>query len=165
MSLTFEGVLADRSTWRLENCSIGKTMDVIGTRSSMLILREAFYGTTRFDDFARRTKITDAIVAARLKELTDIGLFVKQPYREPGKRSRHEYLLTEKGRDLVPVVFALMQWGNKHLQDEDGGPLRLVERGTGEPVVIGPRTTSGKALDLEDLAIVAHGDWAGPPSD
>jgi DNA-binding HxlR family transcriptional regulator len=165
MSLTFEGVLADRSTWRLENCSIGKTMDVIGTRSSMLILREAFYGTTRFDDFARRTKITDAIVAARLKELTDIGLFVKQPYREPGKRSRHEYLLTEKGRDLVPVVFALMQWGNKHLQGEDGGPLRLVEHGTGEPVVIGPRTTSGKALDLEDLAIVAHGDWAGPPSD
>src|SRR5689334_5110894 len=105
MSLTFEGVLADRSTWRLENCSIGKSMDIIGTRSSMLILREAFYGTTRFDDFARRAKITDAIVAARLKELTDIGLFVKQPYREPGKRSRHEYLLTEKGRDLVPVVF------------------------------------------------------------
>ena len=102
MSLTFESVLADRSTWRLENCSIGKSMDVIGTRSSMLILREAFYGTTRFDDFARRTKTTDAIVAARLKELTDIGLFVKQPYREPGKRSRHEYLLTEKGRDLRP---------------------------------------------------------------
>lgn len=164
MSLTFEGVLADRSTWRLENCSIGKSMDVIGTRSSMLILREAFYGTTRFDDFARRTKITDAIVATRLKELTDIGLFVKQPYREPGKRSRYEYLLTEKGRDLVPAVFALMQWGNKHLQGEDGGPLRLVERGTGEPVVIGPRTASGRDLDLEDLAIVAHGDWAGPQS-
>ena len=164
MSLTFEGVLADRSTWRLDNCSIGKSMDIIGTRSSMLILREAFYGTTRFDDFARRTKITDAIVAARLKELTDIGLFVKQPYREPGKRSRYEYLLTEKGRDLVPAVFALMQWGNKYLQGEDGGPLRLVERDTGEPVVIGPRTVSGRDLDLEDLAIVAHGDWADPQS-
>lgn len=162
MSITFEGVLADRSTWRLDNCSIAKSMDVIGTRSSMLILREAFYGTTRFDDFARRTKITDAIVAARLKELTDIGLFIKQPYRVPGERSRYEYVLTEKGRDLVPAVFALMQWGNKHLQDEDGGPLRLVERGTGEPVVIGPRTVSGRALELEDLAIVAHGDWAGP---
>jgi DNA-binding HxlR family transcriptional regulator len=165
MAITFEGVLADRSTWRLENCSIAMAMDVIGTRSSMLILREAFYGTTRFDDFVRRTKSTEAIVATRLKELTDIGLFVKQPYREAGKRTRYEYLLTDKGRDLLPAVFALMQWGNKHLQGEDGGPLRLVERGTGEPVVIGPRTTSGKALDLEDLAIVAHGDWAGPPSD
>jgi DNA-binding HxlR family transcriptional regulator len=162
MALSFEGVLADRSTWRLDNCSIAKSMDLIGTRSSMLILREAFYGTTRFDDFARRTKITEAIVAARLKELTDIGLFIKQPYQEPGKRTRYEYLLTDKGRDLVPAVFALMQWGNKHLQGEDGGPLRLVERGTGEPVVIGPRTESGRVLDLDDLAIVAHGDWADP---
>jgi DNA-binding HxlR family transcriptional regulator len=162
MAITFEGVLADRRTWRLEKCSIAMAMDLIGTRSSMLILREAFYGTTRFDDFVRRTKSTEAIVARRLKELTDIGLFVKQPYREPGKRSRDEYLLTDKGRDLFPAVLALMQWGNKHLQAEDGGPLRLVERGTGEPVGIGPRTSSGRNLDLDDLAIVANGDWAAP---
>jgi DNA-binding HxlR family transcriptional regulator len=160
MPITFEGVLADRSTWRLDNCSIAMSMDVIGTRSSMLILREALYGTTRFDDFARRTRITDAIVATRLKQLTEIGLFDKQPYQEPGHRTRHEYLLTDKGRDLLPAVFALMQWGNKHLQGEDGGPLRLVERGTGEPVVIGPRTVSGRPVDVDDLAIVAHGDWA-----
>jgi DNA-binding HxlR family transcriptional regulator len=137
-------------------------MDVIGTRSSMLILREALYGTTRFDDFARRTRVTDAIVAARLKELTELGLFTKQPYREPGKRTRDEYHLTDRGRDLLPAVFALMQWGNKYLQAEEGGPLRLVERGTGEPVVIGPRTESGRNLDLDDLAIMANGDWAEP---
>jgi DNA-binding HxlR family transcriptional regulator len=92
------------------------TMDIIGTRSSMLILREAFYGTTRFDDFALRAKITDAIVATRLKELTDIGLFIKQPYREPGKRTRYEYLLTDKGRDLLPAVFAtscLSSWPSR----------------------------------------------------
>ncbi|MGY4765772.1 winged helix-turn-helix transcriptional regulator [Kribbella sp. CWNU-51] len=162
MAITFEGVLADRSTWRLENCSIALAMDVIGTRSSMLILREALYGTTRFDDFARRTRVTDAIVAARLKELTDLGLFTKQPYREPGRRTRDEYHLTDSGRDLLPAVFALMQWGNKYLQAEEGGPLRLVERGTGEPVVIGPRTESGRNLDFDDLAIVANGDWAEP---
>lgn len=162
MAVTFEGVLADRSTWRLDNCSIAMSMDVIGTRSSMLILREALYGTTRFDDFARRTKVTEAIVASRLRQLTELGLFVRQPYREPGKRTRYEYLLTDMGRDLLPAVFALMQWGNKHLQGEQGGPLRLVERGTGEPVEIGPRTRSGRSLDLDDLAIVAHGDWADP---
>ncbi|HEY4279302.1 MAG TPA: helix-turn-helix domain-containing protein [Conexibacter sp.] len=159
MALTFEGALADRSRWRLDNCSIAKTMDVIGTRSSMLILREALYGTTRFDDFARRTKITEAIVASRLKQLTDVGLFIKQPYQELGKRTRSEYLLTEKGRDLLPAVFAMMQWGNKYLQEEEGAPLLLVERGTGEPVVIGARTESGRELGLEDLAIVANGEW------
>jgi DNA-binding HxlR family transcriptional regulator len=158
MSITFEGVLADRSTWRVENCSIAMAMDVIGTRSTMLILREALYGTTRFDDFARRTKSTEAIVAARLKQLTDMGLFVKHPYRDEGKRTRHEYLLTQKGRDLLPAVFALMQWGNLYLQPEDGGPLRLVERGTGEAVAIEARTVSGKRLDIDELAIVANGD-------
>jgi DNA-binding HxlR family transcriptional regulator len=160
MSIAFEGVLADRSTWRLDNCSIARAMELIGTRSSMLILREALYGTTRFDDFVRRTKTTDAIVATRLKELSEVGLFTKAPYREPGKRTRYEYLLTDKGRDLLPAVFALMQWGNKYLQAEDGGPLRLVERGTGDPVEIRPRTRSGRDLELEDLAIVANGDWA-----
>lgn len=160
MPVTFEGALADRSTWRLENCSIAMAMELIGTRSSMVILREALYGTTRFDDFARRTRITDAIIAKRLKQLTDIGLFTKHPYREPGKRVRDEYLLTDKGKELLSTVFALMQWGNKHLQGEGGGPLRLVERGTGEPVVIGPHTESGREVDIDDLAIVANGQWA-----
>jgi DNA-binding HxlR family transcriptional regulator len=160
MSVTFEGVLADRSTWSLEDCSIAMTMDVIGTRSSMVILREALYGTTRFDDFVRRTKTTDAIIATRLKQLTDVGLFTKQPYREQGQRTRYEYLLTGKGKDLLPAVFALMQWGNKYLQPESGEPLRLVERGTGEPVRIVARSASGADLDLDDLALVANGGLA-----
>jgi DNA-binding HxlR family transcriptional regulator len=164
VAITFEGVLADRSTWRLENCSIALAMDLVGTRSSMLILREALYGTTRFDDFVRRTRSTATIVAARLKELSEIGLFTKEPYREPGKRTRYEYLLTDKGRDLLPVVFALMQWGNTYLQAEDG-PLRLVEKGTGEPVTIVARTISGRDLGLDDLAIVANGDWANSQHD
>lgn len=162
MAITFEGVLADRSRWQVQDCSIEKTLDVIGTRSSMLILREAMYGTTRFDDFARRTKMTEGIVASRLKELTDIGLFVKQPYQVVGKRTRDEYLLTDKGTALMPALFALMQWGDANLQDEHGGPLRLVERGTDEPVVIGARTVSGKALGLEDLAIIANPGWPAP---
>ena len=138
-------------------------MDVIGTRSSMLVLREALYGTTRFDDFVRRTHSTDAIVAARLKQLTGLGVFAKEPYREAGARTRYEYVLTDRGKELLPVVFGLMQWGNRHLQGEDGGPLRLVERSTGEAVVIGARTASGKPVDLDDLAITANGDWAVPP--
>ncbi|MGV9870956.1 winged helix-turn-helix transcriptional regulator, partial [Rhodococcus koreensis] len=70
-----DGFLADRDTWRATHCSIGKAMDVIGTRSAVLILREAYYGTTRFDDFAKRVGITEAVAASRLRELTAEGLF------------------------------------------------------------------------------------------
>jgi DNA-binding HxlR family transcriptional regulator len=159
MTIAFEDALEDRNTWRVENCSIAMSMEVIGTRSSMLVLREALYGTTRFDDFVRRTKSTEAIVAARLKHLTDAGLFEKQPYKEEGKRTRYEYVLTQKGSDLMPAVFALMQWGNRYLQP-DHGPLRLIERDTGATVVIGPQSESGKQLGVDDLAIAANGDWA-----
>jgi DNA-binding HxlR family transcriptional regulator len=159
MTIAFEDALEDRNTWRVESCSIAMSMDVIGTRSSMLVLREALYGTTRFDDFVRRTKSTEAIVAARLKHLTDAGLFEKQPYKEEGKRTRYEYVLTQKGSDLMPAVFALMQWGNRYLQP-DHGPLRLIERDTGATVVIGPQSESGKQLGVDDLAIAANGDWA-----
>lgn len=162
MSIKLNGVLEDRSAWRAENCSIAMTMEVIGTRSAMLVLREALYGTTRFDDFVKRTKGTDAIVAARLKQLTDIGLFEKRPYREEGRRTRYEYVLTPMGADLMPAVFALMQWGNRYLQPDDGGPLRLVRRGTDTSVIIGPHPESDTQLGIDDLEIVANGTWTEP---
>jgi DNA-binding HxlR family transcriptional regulator len=157
MAITFEGPLADRRTWQLanEDCSVARAIDVLGTRSTMLVLREALYGTTRFDDFVRRTHSTDAIVAARLKRLTELGVLVKEPYREPGVRTRFEYRLTDRGRDLLPIVFGLMQWGNTHLQP-DGGPFRVTDRGTGEPVTITATTPSGKTVDLDDLVLTAN---------
>ncbi|GAA5039932.1 winged helix-turn-helix transcriptional regulator [Actinopolymorpha pittospori] len=158
MPVTFEGALADRSTWRVNHCSIAMAMEVIGSRTAMLVLREALYGTTRFDDFVRRTQSTDAVVASRLKQLTALGALAKQPYREAGKRTRDEYHLTAKGRDLLPVVFGLMQWGSRHLQPDGHGPLTLVERGTGARVVIEARSEDGRSLDLDDLAIVANFD-------
>ncbi|NMO55409.1 helix-turn-helix transcriptional regulator [Actinoplanes sp. TBRC 11911] len=160
MSIIFEGNLADRSTWTLDDCSISMTMDAIGNRSTIVILREALYGTTRFDDFVRRTKTTDAIVATRLKHLTELGLLTKEPYQEPGQRTRYEYLLTDKGKDLLPALFALKQWGDKYLQPEGGEPLRLVERATGEPIEIVARSASATDLGLDELAIVANGALA-----
>ncbi len=127
-----DGFLANRDAWRPTQCSIGKAMDVVGTRSAMLILREAYYGTTRFDHFAERVGITEAVAAARLRELTAEGLFERRPYKEPGQRTRHEYVLTDKGRDLLPAVLALMQWGDRYLQGEGGGPLDLADDTNGE---------------------------------
>jgi DNA-binding PadR family transcriptional regulator len=84
-----------------------------------------------------------------------MGLFTKHPYRDEGQRTRNEYLLTEKGKDLLPALFALMQWGDKHLQPVGRGPVRLVERATGDPVRIVARGSSNADLRLDDIAIVA----------
>ncbi len=151
-AIKLEGVLADRSAWKTTRCSIGKAMEVVGTRSAMLLLREAFYGTTRFDDFAERVGITQAVAATRLKELTAAGLFEKRPYREAGQRTRHEYVLTEMGMDLLPAVLALMQWGDKYLQGR-GAPLTVVEQATDEPVHVQVRGKTGAVTEPDQLLI------------
>ncbi|KJK43273.1 transcriptional regulator [Lentzea aerocolonigenes] len=135
MPMQMSGPLAALDKWQPERCSIALALDVIGTRSALLLLREAFYGTTRFDGFVRRVGITEAVAAKRLKELVDAGLFEKRPYREPGARTRYEYVLTEQGSALLPVIVALMQWGDTYLQP-DGGPLQVVSASSGEPVTV-----------------------------
>jgi len=79
-----EQPLTDLSSWRADRCSLAKAIDLVGTRSAMLILREAYYGTTRFDGFASRVGITEAVAAKQLRRLTEAGLLTKQPYRELG---------------------------------------------------------------------------------
>lgn len=148
-----EGFLADRDAWQATHCSIAKAMEVVGTRSAILILREAFYGTTRFDDFAKRVGITEAVASARLRELTAEGLFERSPYQEPGQRTRHEYVLTEKGRDLLPVVLGLMQWGDKHLQGRRGAWMAMQDDETGEPVRVELRSESGREVALSELRL------------
>ncbi|NUT90956.1 MAG: helix-turn-helix transcriptional regulator [Saccharothrix sp.] len=151
MAMTLDGPLADRDRWQATRCSIGKAMEVVGNRTAMLLLREAFYGTTRFHDFATRVGVTEASAAARLRELVDIGVFEKRPYQEPGQRTRHEYALTDMGRDLLPAMLALMQWGDRHLQD-DGAPLRVVDT-SGSPVHVQVRGEDDRALTAEDLTV------------
>ncbi|MEJ2856154.1 MULTISPECIES: winged helix-turn-helix transcriptional regulator [unclassified Saccharothrix] len=151
MAMTLDGPLADRDRWQATRCSIGKAMEVVGNRTAILLLREAFYGTTRFHDFATRVGVTEASASARLRELVDIGVFEKRPYQEPGQRTRHEYVLTDMGRDLLPAMLALMQWGDRHLQN-DGGPLRVVDA-TGASVRVQVRGEDDRALTAEDLVL------------
>ena len=147
------GSLEPRSGWTADRCTIAKALDVIPTRSAFLILREAFYGTTRFDDFATRVGISEPVTAARLRELVDSGLLEREDYRDPGQRTRQRYRLTEKGTDLFPALVALMQWGNRWL-DDDGGPVELRHRDCGERVAVELRCDAGHpvALDAVDLA-------------
>jgi DNA-binding HxlR family transcriptional regulator len=115
-TLTLQGDLDPRGGWEARRCPIDAAMDVVGTRSAFLLLREAFYGTTRFDDFAQRVGISEPVAATRLKELVDAGLLERHPYREPGRRTRSEYRLTDMGSELFPALAALMQWGDRWLR-------------------------------------------------
>ncbi len=151
--MTLEGVLADRGAWKAERCSIKRALDVVGTRSAVLLMREAYYGTTRFDDFADRVGITDAVASARLRELVDAGLLERRPYREPGKRTRHEYVLTDAGADLLPVLLALWQWGDKHLAGEEGPPLLLSHSSCAAPLTVQVRCEEGHEVPLEEVSV------------
>src|SRR5262249_29847268 len=89
------------------HCPINQAMGLVGSRSAMLIMREAFYGTSRFDDFVQRVEMAPATASTHLRALTDAGLLQRRPYREPGGRTRDEYALTTAGADLMPVVLGL----------------------------------------------------------
>ncbi len=146
------GPLEPRSGWTASSCSLARALEVVSTRSALLILREAFYGTTRFDDFAERVGISQPVAAARLRELVDQGILDRVPYQEPGQRTRLQYELTEKGADLFPVVVALMQWGDRWLAP-DGGPVVLEHQGCGAAVAAELRCAEGHPVTPEDLGL------------
>jgi DNA-binding HxlR family transcriptional regulator len=147
-----QGPLADRDAWSaVGQCAIEKTMAVVGTKSAMLIMREAYYGTTRFDDFARRVGITKAATSARLSELVELGLLRRQPYREPGQRSRDEYVLTQAGIEFMPVVWAMFEWGRRHLPGRNR--LRLTHLGCGAEVGVEIRCAEGHLVPTDELGM------------
>ncbi|WBB80686.1 helix-turn-helix domain-containing protein [Micromonospora sp. WMMD882] len=105
-------------------CSIARALDVVGERWSLLIVRDALLGVTRFDGFLRSLGISRNILADRLNTLVTAGVLDRVPYHD--RPVRHEYRLTDRGHELTPVVLALMQWGDRHLAGP-GGPPRLAE--------------------------------------
>jgi DNA-binding HxlR family transcriptional regulator len=112
-------------------CSIAKTLQVIGDRWTLLILRDAFRGVRRFDGFAEDLGIARNLLADRLGRLVEHGILEKVPYSE--RPLRHEYRLTPRGLDLSPALVAFMRWGDKHLADDDP-PVVLVHRRCGHPL-------------------------------
>jgi DNA-binding HxlR family transcriptional regulator len=134
-------------------CPIDRTLQVVGSRSAFLLLRESFYGATRFDDLVRLTGFTEAVAANRLKELVDHGLLERRPYREPGQRTRQEYVLTERGHDLLPALFALAQWGRKH-SPAKGGPTALHE-GCDAEVRVVMQCVAGHRVGEDELVVTS----------
>jgi DNA-binding HxlR family transcriptional regulator len=124
----------------------------------MLILREAFYGTTRFDDFAQRVEITEAVASARLRELTAAGILMRVPYQEPGQRTRHEYQLTPMGHDLAPAVIGLYDWGARYLSPGGRAPLVLTHQECGAPVQSELTCRDGHPVAMPEVVIRAGGN-------
>lgn len=139
-------------------CPIARSLERVGEWWSILILRDAFHGLTRFDQFQKSLDIAPNILARRLNALVTSGLLERRRYSE--RPARYEYLLTERGRDFRPVLLSLLTWGNKHFAPEGpsvividtktGKPVDavLVDRASGEPIVA-PRFRSapGPAAD------------------
>jgi DNA-binding HxlR family transcriptional regulator len=159
-TIQMTGRLDPRGGWTADRCSIARSLDVVSTRSAFLILREAFYGATRFEQFVARTGLSDPVTAARLRELTDAGILEREPYREPGQRTRRLYRLTDKGADLLPVLVALMQWGDRWEQPA-APPVALRHGGCGARVTAELRCEHDHRVAAADLELeVARGPRA-----
>jgi DNA-binding HxlR family transcriptional regulator len=129
--------------WSADNCTIGRALEVIGDRWSLLVLREVFQGIRRFDQLTVRTAIPRQMLTDRLEQLVADGLLRREPYQEPGQRRRHEYRLTDKGLDIYPILVALQKWGGSYLADPEGSPIEFVHRDCGEPVDLVLRCRAG----------------------
>ncbi len=136
------------NTYEGQTCSVARALEVVGERWTILILRDAFLGVRRFDDFQRSLGIARNVLNTRLQRLVDAGLLERRRYQV--RPERHEYRLTDMGLDLWPSILALMQWGDRHLAGPDGPPVRLEHRDCGGGVderracercgeVLGPR--------------------------
>ncbi|HWA90690.1 MAG TPA: helix-turn-helix domain-containing protein [Rhizomicrobium sp.] len=104
-----------------EDCSLARTLAVIGDRWTLMILRDAFLRVRRFEDFEASLKIARRVLSERLALLVEHGILAKVPYQE--RPLRHEYRLTEKGLELYPALLALVHWGDKHYAGKNGPPV------------------------------------------
>ena len=151
-TIRMAGRLEPRDAWVADTCPIARALDVVRTKSAMLVLREAFYGATRFDEFVSRTGASEPVVAARLRELVADGLLEREPYRDAGQRTRQAYRLTEMGADLFPALLALARWGDRWLGEQSSG-VRLEHDDCGEPVDVEMRCAAGHAVASGDLRL------------
>ena len=135
-------------------CPIARSLERVGEWWSILIIRDALHGFTRFDEFQKSLNIAPNMLTRRLSALVDAGLLERRRYSE--RPPRYEYILTEKGRDFRPVIVAMFAWGNRHFAPE-GASVLLVDKKTrarvADPVLVDRR--SGRALNERDFVFAA----------
>lgn len=105
-----------------QNCSVSRTLSVIGDRWTMMVLRCCFMRVRRFEEFQMKLGIARRVLSERLQKLVEKGVLRKEPYQE--RPTRYEYRLTQKGLDLYPVIMAMVAWGDRYMVGEEGIPMR-----------------------------------------
>lgn len=139
-----------RTSHKDASCTVARPLDAIGDGWSLLIIRDAFAGLRRFGEFQRNLGLAKNILSARLHSLVEHGLLTTVP-----AGPYQEYVLTEKGRGLFPVLVALRQWSQEYFFDPDETSARLVDREHGDPVAkIEVRSADGRLLAPEDTTVV-----------
>ncbi len=118
-------------TYDAQNCSLARSLEVVGERWTLLILRDVFLGIRRFDDFQQRLAVSRTVLAGRLSRLVDVGILARERYQE--RPDRFEYVLTQKGLDLWPAINALRAWGDLYATPQ-GPPRVFVHEDCGTPI-------------------------------
>lgn len=136
-----------------QTCSVARALEIIGEWWTLLIVREAFFGTRRFSDFEKILGVAKNVLSDRLAKLVASGVMERSPVT--GRGNPRDYTLTQKGMDLFPVVVALMQWGDRWIYSPEHAPIRLLDRQTGEEISpIEVRSAQDKMLSLADVVVV-----------
>jgi DNA-binding HxlR family transcriptional regulator len=132
------------------HCSIARTVDLTGDWWTPLVMREAFYGARRFEEFQRYLGLSRNVLAQRLNRLVEEGMLDRVPYQE--RPLRHEYRLTEKGRDFFTVLAAMIRWGDRWLAGKAGPPIELRDRQSGARVNLEVvDSDTGEPVDLRQI--------------
>ncbi len=142
------------------NCSIGHTIDLVGDKWALLILRELVFGLDRFDALQSHLAVSRRTLAERLEALVAHGLIEREPVKVPGQRSRHRYVLTPAGLELIPLIVALREWGDRHRPDASPPPVALLHRGCGASVGIHFRCDRGHDVPSGQDVRLARGPGA-----
>jgi DNA-binding HxlR family transcriptional regulator len=135
-------------------CSIARSLEVLGEKWTLLVVREACWGRTRFSEFRQALGVAPDVLADRLTTLVETGVLERRPYRMAGGRQREEYVLTPAGEDLRLVLAALNTWGDEHNPAPSGPAWSFVEAATGDPVTIGFLDPDGRPVEPGAVSVV-----------
>lgn len=163
MTMTLQSEVSPARLWAMEwreasteNCPIGRALALVGERWTLLIIRDALNGVRRWEDFRQHVGLSEAVLADRLRKLVEAEVLVTRPYREAGSRERQEYRLTQKGRELLPVIIALKQWGEDHYPDPKGPVVEILHRQCeGQVRAVLRCTTHDEDITVYDTAVRA----------
>lgn len=139
-------------------CPVARSLEVVGKKWNLLIVRELFYGNCRFGQLRSRIGLPSDVLASRLDALVSQGVLERRSYQEPGARVRDEYALTEAGRDLVGVLAALTEWGEEHLFKGSPPPVMYLDQSTGGEVRLAFVDERGDEVPWSKVVLARAGD-------